>query len=163
MKKCVFVLISVAFISLCTGCKKDDNTTPAVDNNLVGFWFKLTSEDRIAVDIDGYFWGLKIEQNGDITVARLDYNDATITTEASGAVFKLTKADGGTFTGTSDGETFTGTYQLGTVSNAGYDYHSVYFYSSAINEYLPGGTGGDWSVMGKYIRLYKLDYSNASI
>jgi hypothetical protein len=136
---------------------------PAVDNKLVGFWFKLTGEDRIAIDVDGYFWGVQIEQNGNVTVARLDYNNATLTTEATGPAFKLTKTDGGDFTGTSDGETFTGTYQFGTVSNAGYDYNSVYLYSSAINEYLPGGTGGDWSVMGKYIKLYNIDYSDASI
>ncbi len=161
MKKVLLYFLLILIIPFFVGCEKDD-TSPSIDDDMIGFWFKLTSEDRIAVDVDGYFWGLQIKKNGEVTVARLDYAASSITTEASGASFLITHAADGVFTGKADDETVAGTYTMGTVSNAGWDYNSMTLYTSQAIGYLPGGTGGDWSVIGKYALLFNLDGSDAS-
>lgn len=163
MKKVTVYFLAILMFSAFAGCEKDKKSNPPLDEEVPGVWFKLTGEDQIAVDVDGYFWGVQIEENGDVTVARLDYGAGSLVFEESGPAFRITEAEGGSFSGSSDGDSFSGTYQLGTVSNAGYDYHSLNLSSSQITDYLPGGTGGDWSVTGKYIKLYTLDYKDASI
>jgi len=162
MRKVLFYFIVILIIPFFNGCEKDDDSSPSIDQDMVGFWFKLTSEDKIAIDVDGYFWGLQIKSNGEVTIARLDYSESTIDTEASGPAFRMSYAADGTFSGRADDEIVTGTYVFGTISNAGWDYNSMTIYSAQISDYLPGGTGGDWSVTGKYALLFNLDGSDAS-
>jgi hypothetical protein len=162
MKNLVKILALIIISYFIIACEKDDDSSPSIDEDMIGYWFKLTAEDQIAIDVDGYFWGLEIKENGDVTTARLNYSAGTINTEASGPAFRISQAADGNFSGKADEETVTGTYVFGTISNAGWDYNSMTIYSSQITDYLPGGTGGDWSVTGKYALLFNLDGTDAS-
>ncbi len=166
MKKILICLFGISLTLLITKCKKPEPVIPVfeLDEDFQGYWFKLDSEgETLIADADDYIWGLQFEKNGEVTVARLNNNNGNIDIDDRDAVFIFSSAENNFFTGSENGKTVKGTYKMDKVSFTGYDYTRMYFYSPAITDYLPGGNAGDWSVVGNYAKLNKLDGSSAKI
>jgi hypothetical protein len=164
--KILSCILGAMLLVAVTGCKKDDSSPKAdMEDGLTGYWFKLSSSSMNLInDVDGYMWGVKIEENGNVTVVRWDNSVGEIAPDADGEVFTISKAQSGAFSG-SDGENeLSGTYSLSTTVLSELTYSSMYFYSSMLSgEYLPGGYAGDWSVNGYYAKIFNLDKSYAEI
>jgi hypothetical protein len=110
----VVLLVAGWLISACGG--SDVN----IDGQLPGYWISSDSNGALYIDNDGYGWGYEIAKNGDLTVARLDWNAESLTTEATGPFGRLVKASGGVWEVVIGGEeTSTGSYTLSTVISSG--------------------------------------------
>ncbi len=167
MKKLVYILgivIPTAFVSL-IGCNDEDTEQMKdLDDVFVGFWIKLNGNGRIIIDSEGYAWGVQIVKNGEVTMARWDYSGTALNTEASGPMFTISEMSAGSFKGANSEEQINGTYAIDSVINSSHYYYRINLNSAILDGlYLPGGTGGDWSVNGYYAKIFHLDGSDATL
>jgi len=132
LRAVVITLTAGTLISACGG--SDVN----VDSQLLGYWIQSDSAGALIVDNDSYAWGYEIASNGDLTVARLDMNAESLTTEASGPFARLVTASGGVWEVEVDGGEgpATGTYTLSTVMSSGEVEHPFLTVSMGGTEYL---------------------------
>ncbi len=111
LRAVVVALTAGMLVSACGG------TDVNIDSQLLGYWIKSDSAGALIIDGDGYGWGYEIASNGNLTVARMDYNAKNLTTEATGNFARLLTASGGVWEiEVSGGEgPNSGTYTLSTV------------------------------------------------
>jgi hypothetical protein len=98
------------FFSACGG------TDVNIDDGIPGYWIESNSDGALTIDNDGYGWGYEIARNGDLTVARLDWANEVLNTEATGPFGKLLTASGGVWEVEVGGESSEGTYSLSTTT-----------------------------------------------
>ncbi len=102
--------------------------------------------------------GFRIEQNGAVTMARLTTSSGQLDTEANGALFNLSSFTDGTFTGFNKQDEISGTYSIDTTLLSGNYHPRLYMYAPILeDQYLPGGSAGDWSVNGYYVKVLNTD------
>jgi len=110
----VFVM-AIAIGTLACACGGGDAD---IDSRLFGYWIESDSEGGVLLDDDGYGWGNEIARNGDLTTARLDWNNEVLTTEATGPFGKLNYANDGEWEMEIEGEIVEGTYSLSTITSS---------------------------------------------
>ena len=158
------IIILIALFSAFGGCSKDESTQVNLDNNFTGFWFKQNQHHKLIADTQGYIWGFRIQKNGDVTMARLTSSTGQIDIEANGALFKISNASDGVFNGSNENEKISGTYSIDTTLLSEKYHPRLSFYSAMLtDEYLPGGSAGDWSINGYYAKVLDEDNTDPII
>lgn len=116
IKRNLVGLLACAMFVFLAGCGGED-----LDSDLFGYWIECDGTGAVYLDEDAYGWGFEINDGGELTTARLDYNAEQIQTEANGPFGRLLSASKGKFKVEIDGEgTDKGNYSITQItSNAG--------------------------------------------
>jgi len=132
LRALVITLTAGMLVSACGG------TAVNIDSQLLGYWIKSDSAGGLTIDGDGYGWGYEIASNGNLTVARLDWNAESLTTEATGPFARLTTASGGVWEIEIDGGEgpSSGSYTLSTITSSSEVQHPFLTVSMGGTEYL---------------------------
>ncbi|MBN2496446.1 MAG: hypothetical protein JXR96_17765 [Deltaproteobacteria bacterium] len=113
---CILFTIAALSVSSCGGGAD-------IDPALLGYWIESDSDGGLYIDGDGYGWGVEIARNGNLTVARLDWDAGVINTEATGPFAKVLTARGGVLEVEEEGEVVQGSYTLSSVTSTTGDTH----------------------------------------
>ncbi len=108
------VVMAIAIGTLACACGGGDAD---IDSQLLGYWIESNSEGGLLLDEDNYGWGYEIARNGDLTTARLDWDNEVLTTEATGPFGKIKYAQDGEWEMETEGESMEGTYLLSIITS----------------------------------------------
>lgn len=157
------ILMFGIILFIFAGCTNEESTPIVVlDDDFAGFWFKQDQHHKAIVSTQGYLWGFRIEKSGALTMARLTASTGQMAIEENGAMFTISSAADGVFKGSNTEENITGTYRIDTTVLSGKYHPRMFLYSSSlVDQFLPGGTAGDWSVNGFYVKVLNHDDTEA--